>query len=208
MDAKAELRKVLGSQTNDKAVHAQAILSIISEVESRDEKIELLDYTITDLGKVEKHEQILSNKGIDPQRWDDLNSKLLVIVNNYVRNAFFSTKNSQEFAAELLRILDFFADPDEKAFCLAVVLYTTSVVPYHNLPGDAITLTEDEFKQLILANKDKSELMRYLVELPFFDWTQAASQVLQVIDDCGDNKKLRIALLTLFMMAKTNAERK
>lgn len=208
MDRKEELRKVLGSQTNDKAVHAQAILGVIADAESRDEKIELLEYTITNLGKVEKHEQILSNKGLDAGRWNDLDSKLTVIVHNQVRNSFFSTKNSKEFATELLRLLEFFSAPDEQTFCLGTVLYTTSVVPYHNLPGDPVTLTGDEYKQLILANKDKSELMRYLVELPFFDWTQAASQVLQVIDDCGDNKKLRIALLSLFMMAKTDIERK
>lgn len=207
MDRKEELRKVLGSQTNDRAVHAQAILKVIAEADSHDEKIALLEYTITQLGKVEKHEQILSNKGLDAQTWNELNTKLGQIVHNHVRNAFFATKNSNEFAVELLRLLDFFVNPDEKTFCFGTVLYGTSVVPYHNLPGDPVILTDAEFNQLILANKDKSELMNYLVELPFFDWTQAASQILQVIDNCGDNKKLRIALLAFFMMKKVKAAR-
>ena len=62
-----------------------------------------------------------------------------------------------------------------------------------------------EYKQLLLAHKDKAELILYLVKLPFFDWNEAASQVLQVIDEVGP-KKLRVALLSLFMTAKIKAE--
>lgn len=201
MDRKAELIKILGSQTNDKAVHAQAIWNVVKDAESREEKVDLLEYVLTDIFKVPKHPLVLSNKGLDSARWADCSKKLGKIVKDQVRNAFFATSNSKQFATELLRILDFYCDPDDLTFTLGTALYSCDVIPYHNLPGDPVQLSNDELTQLIAANKDRAELIKYLVSLPFFDWTQAVSQVLQVIDDVED-RKVRIALLTLYMIRK------
>jgi hypothetical protein len=205
MDRKQELTKILGSKTNDKAVHAQAIWRVISDAQSRDEKVELLEFAISNLGKVERHPQILSNKGMEPEKWSKLAKKLQNIVTDHIRNAFFATTNSKDFAAELLRLLEFYTDPDEQTFCLGSALFDSNVIPYHNLPGDPLSISNEEFQQVILANKEKADLIHYLVRLPFYDWTQAVSQVLQVIDDVED-KKLRIALLTLYMIEKIKSQ--
>jgi hypothetical protein len=201
MERKEEIRKILGSQTTNKSVHAQALWQLIDTAESLEEKIELLEIVFTELISVEKHNQILSNKGIDVDEWNDLDRKYTRMVMDFSRNAFFSTNNSKEFSGEILRLLDFFKAENEKAFCLAIVAYSTNIVPYHNLPGDSIRISAEEYRQLLLANKDKAALVKYLVNLPFYDWTEAASQVLQVIDDVTD-KKLRIALLSYFMTLK------
>lgn len=201
MERKEEIRKILGSQTTDKSVHAQALWQLIETAESREEKIELLEIVFTELTTVEKQSPVLSNKGMDIDEWNDLSRKYARMVGDFSRNAFFSTRNSKEFSGEILRLLDFFGTENEKAFCLATVTYSTNIVPYHNLPGDSVRISDEEYKQLLLANKDKANLVRYLVNLPFYDWTEAASQVLQVIDDVTD-KKLRNALLSYFMTLK------
>lgn len=201
MNRKEELNKIMGSQTNDKAVHAQALWNFLAEADSREEKIELLEHVIINLSKVDKHPLMLSNKGLEPGRWSELSKKLGNIVKDHVRNAFFSTNNSKDFAAELYKLYEFLSEPDEVTFALGTTLYSCAVIPYHSLPGDLFDFADDEFKQLILANKEKSELINYLVRLPFYSWTQAVSQVIQVIDDV-DDQKLRVALLTLYMIAK------
>jgi hypothetical protein len=206
MDRKEEILKILGSQTlgaksGDKSVNAQALWEVVEKADSREEKVELLEAIFTKWGKAPKNAYVLKNAGIGSDNWDELNRKLTGIVTDYSRNTFFTTKNSHEFATEILRFLDFFPPENEKIFCLATILYASDIIPYHNLPGDTIRISDEEHRALLLANTEKAELIRYLVSLPFFSWNEAASQVLQVVDSVED-KKLRIALLSYFMIAK------
>jgi hypothetical protein len=205
MDRKLELTKVMGSKTSNKSVHAQAMWRVIDEAESKEEKVDLLEFVVTNFGKVPTHPQVLGEKGLEPAKWNKLVKKIGSMVNDHIRNAFFSTANSRDFAGELLRLVEFFPDPEEKTVCLGTALFSCNIVPYHNLPGDPVTISQEELQQLLLANKNEAELIGYLVMLPFYDWTQAAAQVLQVIDST-DDKKLRVALLTWFMVQKVNSE--
>jgi len=206
MDKKTEMRKILGSQTTDKSIHAQAIYEVLKQASTQEDRIELLEIALAEYSKVDKHDQVLSNKGINSEDWNEYNRKYTKMVSDFTRNAYFETKNLHDFTNEILRLIDFFKTEDEKSFCIATTIFTTNIIPYREIPGDPVRISEEEYKQLLLAHKDKSELILYLVKLPFFDWNEAASQVLQVVDEV-DNKKLRVALLSLFMMSKIRSER-
>lgn len=134
------------------------------------------------------------------------NRKHLKLIKDFTRNAYFETQNVKEFTKEIDRIINFFRTEEEKAFCLSVIIFSANIIPYKQIPGDPVKISTDEYKNLLLAHKDKSDLILYLVSLPFFDWNEAASQLLQVLDDNVDNKKLRVALLSLFMTAKIKEE--
>ena len=201
MNLKSEIRRILGSKTDDKSVHAQAILDLLNEADSTEQKVELLEVAFIERDKVEKSPEVLKNKGLEPDVYAECGRLLGNIANQHARNAFFSTENSKEFTEEILRFIDFQKKPEDQCYCLAIILYDTNIIPYHNLPGKPVRISYDEYKQLLLSHKESAELIGYLVNLPFFDWVEATSVLLQVIDDAKD-PKLRIALLSYFMMAK------
>jgi len=82
------MRKVLGSQTDDKSVLAQAILKILKAAGSPEERVELLAIALAERDSVDKDPKSLPNKGIDDSIWDQLLRTHVDIVNGHMKMAF------------------------------------------------------------------------------------------------------------------------
>lgn len=187
------LRTVLGSNTNDKSVHAQALLKVLQTATSPDERIDLLVIALVERDSVPKTPKALPNKGIPQEEWDQLVKTHSDMINGHLKMAFFKTRTAKEFATEILRLLDFFGEDNEKTFVLAKSLFSP-YVPYHELPGTPAHMTSGEYKHKLQSDEKRVELIDYIQELPFDERTERASMILQVIDDTTD-KELRVALL-------------
>ena len=194
MSKLATLKKVLGSQTTDKTVHAQAIWQIILSGESEEERIELLSTALKEIDDVPKNPQNLPNKGISKADWDEMCKTHSEMVNGFLKMAFFKTHNVKDFAKEIFRLVDLFQADPEKTFIYARVLYS-QYVPYFELPGTPVHMTDSEFRHNLESAEQQVKLIRYICRLPFDEYTERASMMLQVIDGAGDNKSLRVALL-------------
>lgn len=55
-------------------------------------------------------------------------------------------------------------------------------------------MTNAEFRHKLETDEKKLELINYIIDLPFDEYTERASMLLQIIDDTKDND-LRVALL-------------
>jgi hypothetical protein len=65
------MRKILGSQTTDKSIHGQAIYEALKQAGSEEERIELLEIVLSEYSKVDRHDQVLSNKGLSTDVWNE-----------------------------------------------------------------------------------------------------------------------------------------
>jgi hypothetical protein len=193
MSNTTSLRTVLGSQTDDKSVLAQAILKVIQSATSQNERIELFAIALAERDSVPKQPKALPNKGIDQDAWDQLKKTHSDIVDGHMKMAFSKAHNVKEFASEILRLIDFLSEDNEKTFACARVLFSR-YVPYQELPGTPVHMTRGEYNHKLGSDPKRKGLMDYIAELPFDERTERASMLLQVLDDTQD-KDLRVALL-------------
>lgn len=192
MGAEKMIREVLGSQTNDKSVHAQALFKIITSV-SEAEQADLLAIALAERDEVPKSPKALPNKGIDQDTWDRLVKTHSDMIDGHLKMAFFKTHECKNFAAEILRLIQFFQEDDEKVYAVAHALFSP-YVPYHSLPGTPVHMSNMEYQHKLESDKRRVDLIEYVMELPFDEKTERASMLLQVVDDT-DDKDLRVALL-------------
>jgi hypothetical protein len=136
----AEMRTVLGSQTNDKSVAAQAVLKLIQTAISNEEKVELLAVALRERDSVTKTGKALPNKGITPDTWDTLIRTNAAMVDGFQKMAFFRSRTAEDFAAEILKLLDFFSEENERTVALAVTLWS-EYVPFQDLPGARLSIS-------------------------------------------------------------------
>jgi hypothetical protein len=190
----AEMRTVLGSQTNDKSVAAQAVLKLIQTAISNEEKVELLAVALRERDSVTKTGKALPNKGITPDTWDTLIRTNAAMVDGFQKMAFFRSRTAEDFAAEILKLLDFFSEENERTVALAVTLWS-EYVPFQELPGAPVHMSTAEYQHKLASEDKKTRLIDYIIGLPFDERTETASMILQVIDDSVD-KDLRVALLS------------
>jgi len=194
MSLENNLRNVLGSQTTDKSIRAQAVLTIMLNAPSPEEKVDLLAIALCERESVTKNPKSLPNKGISQEIWDELAKTHADMVNGHMKMAFFKTQNAKDFAAQILRLIDFFPDEDEKTYVLAKALFSP-YAPYHQLPGTPAHMTDSEYNHKLKSDQGRVQLIDYIVRLPFDERTERASLLLQVVDDTND-KDLRVALLS------------
>jgi hypothetical protein len=187
------MRKVLGSQTDDKSVLAQAILKILKSAGSPEERVELFAIALTEIDSVDKDPKSLPNKGIDDATWEQLTRTHVDIINGHMKMAFSRTSSAKEFATELLRLIDFLEEDNEKTFALAQILFSP-YVPYQELPGTPVHMSSAEYGHKLQSDRRRTELVNYIMGLPFDERTERASLLLQILDDTQDNE-LRVALL-------------
>ncbi len=193
MSKTAELRAVLGSQTSDKSVRAEALLKVIDSADSSDERGELLATAFLERDSVTKTPKTLPNKGLPDDRWDILAKTHGDLVHGHLKMAFFKTRTAKEFAFEVLRLIDFLPDSQEKTFVLATALFSP-YVPYRELPGTPVYMSNAEYRHKLESDKNRVDLIDYIMGLPFDERTERASMLLQVFDDTSD-RDLRVALL-------------
>jgi hypothetical protein len=189
----AVLRTVLGSQTNDKAVLAEALLKTISTAGSDEERSDLMSIALLERDSVSKNPKSLPNKGLDQNTWDQLAKTHSDIVDGFMKMAFSKSKTAKDFALEILRLLDFVADTDATTYAFARVLFSP-YVPFQQLPGTPVHMTNADYNHKLASEPKQTSLVDYISALPFDERTERASMLLQVIDDTQD-KDLRVALL-------------
>lgn len=192
MSKQATIRAILGSQTNDKSVHAEALLKVILEA-ANDERADLLAIVLVERDKVAKSPKTLPNKGLTDDRWDMLVRTHGDMIDGALKLAFFNSRTAKEFAVEILRLIDFFPDQDEKTFAMAKAMFSP-YVPYHELPGTPVHMSNSEYRHKLESDEERVGLIDYIMGLPFDERTERASMLLQVIDDTQD-RDLRVALL-------------
>lgn len=187
------VRAILGSQTDDKTVVAQALLRVINAAADLNEKGEILTIALVERDNAPRIPQTLPNPGISDDRWEQLTRSHSDLVNGYLKMAFFKTSTAREFATELLRIIAFMPTEEEQTYALAKALFSP-YVPYRQLPGTPVHMSDVTFRQKLASEKTRLELIEYIIGLPFGEYTEQASMLLQVLDDTAD-PEVRVALL-------------
>jgi len=194
MSAKEEsIRSILGSETNDKSVHAQAIHEILKTAADEDERAELFAIVITERDSVPKKPKPLSNKGLSAEDWADLNNTQHKVVLSFLLRTFLRTSSALEFAKGALRVLDLFDTDDEKTFAIASIMFSP-YVPYRHLPARIQPMSSERFDHLVQANKEQVDLIRYAINIPFNKTTEVASLILPILD-AEQDQETRVALL-------------
>ena len=187
------IRSVLGSETNDKSVQAQAVLEILKTATDDDERARLFAIVLTERDSVAKRPKPLSNKGLTPEEWSDLVDTQQGVVNSHLLRTFLRTSHVMDFSKDALRVLDLFDTDNERTFAIAAMMFSP-YVPYRQLPGRIVPIPSQRFDHLIKANKDKVELIEYAINIPFNKTTEVASLLLPILDAAGD-QDTRVALL-------------
>lgn len=187
------IRSILGSETNDKSVLAQAIHEVLKTAVDEDERAALFAIVLTERESVAKKPKPLSNKGLSPEEWTDLNNTQHLVVLTYLLRTFHRTTTALEFAKGALRVLDLFDTDSEKTFAIASIMFSP-YVPYRQLPGRIIPMPSERFDHLAKANKDQIELIEYAIQIPFNKTTEVASLILPILDSEQD-QETRVALL-------------
>jgi hypothetical protein len=190
----AALRTVLGAQTTDKSVHAQALLQVIESAPTYEERAELLVIVLTERDSVPKTPHSLPNKGIQNDDWQALTKTHADMIDGYQKMAFFKSRTPHDFAKEILRFLEFFNEEDERTYTLANTIWS-EYVPFQELPGTPVHMTGAEYGHKLKSEPKKTHLIDYIVGLPFEERTERSSMILQVVDDTTD-RDLRVALLS------------
>jgi len=193
MNDKDTIRSILGSQTDDKSVVAQAILKVLNTVQDEQEKCELLAVALVERDSVPKVAKVLQNIGVSDDDWDQLTKSHSDMVNGHLKMAFFKSQTALDFAKEIIRLIDFFTSEAERAYTLAKALFSP-YIPYRQLPGTPIHMTQSEFRQKLESEKNRLELIEYIIKLPFDEYTEQASMLLQVLED-AQSKDIKVALL-------------
>lgn len=193
------LKKLMGSLTDDKAVRAQAIWGLIKD-KNEEEKIELLSICFSEKGKVPSYDEELKNEGFPVETFQELSEAYSTMIDAHLKNSFFNSRSVNDFSKQILRLIDFYDEENEKIYCL-LHCYYSDYIPFHELPGTPLRLSDERFYNLLDSNGDKKDLIDYLVKLPFTTYTEAISHVLHVIDSI-DNIELRTALLSYYFMSR------
>lgn len=197
--SKTILKKIMGSLTDDKAVRTQAIWSLIKD-KSEEEQIELLSICFTEKGKVPSYEEELKNEGFPTEKFQELSEAYSDMIDAHLKNAFFNSRSVDAFSKQILKLINFYEHENEKIYCL-LHCYYSNYIPFHELPGTPLRLSDEQFTHLLNSNEDKKDLIDYLVKLPFSSYTGAISHVLHVIDSI-DSIELRTALLSYYFMSR------
>ena len=193
------LRKLMGANTDDKSIRSQAIWKLVSNKEE-DEQIELLSICFTERDKVPKNEEDLKNEGLSNETWQMLSESLSEMVSAHLKNAFFNSRNVNQFSKHVLKLINFYEDENEKVYCLSRCIYSV-YVPFLELPGTPLRMTDEKFTHLLKTYDKKVDLIKYLVKLPFNSYTEAISHVLHIIDS-EKNQEVRTALLAYYFIAR------
>lgn len=194
MPAKEDvIRGILGSETNDKSVHAQAIHEVLKTAVDDDERAALFAIVLMERDSVPKKAKPLSNKGLSPEEWAELNSTQHQIVLAHLLRTFLRTTTAPEFAKGALKVLDLFDTDNEKTFAIASIMFSP-YVPYRQLPGRIVPISSERFDHLVQANKGQVELIEYAINIPFNKTTEVASLLLPILDKEQD-QEARVALL-------------
>jgi len=193
------LRKLLGSQTNDKSIMGQAIWQLISALES-EEQIELLSICFTERNSVPKYEEGLKNSGLTNEEWDNLIESISDMIDAHLKNAFFNSRTVNEFSKQVLKLINFFDTENEKTYCLTHCIFS-NYIPFHELPGEPLRLSNERFHHLLHSNNSKKDLIDYIVKLPFSSYTEAVSHVLHIVDS-EKSQELRTSLLSYYIAGR------
>lgn len=200
MDNEMQIRKILGCGTQSKSVIASAIFDVLEKASSDEEKIKLLGIAFVERDSVPKQPMIFEQSDVfGNERWEMLNKKLLATAHAFVKATYFSTSSINEFSREILRFIAFFQEKDEKIFVLASILYYGEVMPYKQLPATPLSISQRDYEHLIKSNRESYEMIIHAACLPFQTYAEELSIVLQVIDECGDNRPLKVALLCAYV---------
>jgi hypothetical protein len=190
------IRTILGSDTTDKSVHSQALLDVLKTGSDENEKADLLIVILTERDSVKKQPETLSNKGLSQEDWKTISDSYGGLAEEFMRTAFFKSSNAHEFALEIVRFLQLFADDKIQTFLLSALVFSSPYVPYKELPGQPVKMTQHDFDHIIQANPDSAGLVRYISALPFHTVVEHASMLLQVLDE-EKKKEVRASLLGL-----------
>ena len=193
------IRKILGSQTNNKSVRAQAIYNVLRE-KNEDEKIHLLSICLTEMHLVNKNYDTLKNEGLTELQWQDLLQSLAQMIRAHINSAFFKTRTAEEFARQVLKLMNFYDTEEEKIVCLAYVL-NSEFVPFIELPGERLKIDSERYNHLLSLKKDDVRLIDYIIQLPFKTMTEEASHILHILDK-HDGIELRACLLGYYARKK------
>lgn len=195
MHKRNTIKQILGSDTDDRSVRAEAIYKVLVTASDEKEMSELLAGCITDLHSVPKTPNTLKNQGLSQDDWDNLVSTRTELLNSHLKSSFFKSKTAIEFATQFLKVFHILDDEKEKIYAISIIL-NSPYVPYKELPSDIVRMTQHQFEHLVESNKEKSDLIKYVVGIPFKTTVELASLVLPILDD-ESNKEVRVALLGL-----------
>jgi len=196
MKNKDLLKNVLGAESNSKSVIAGAILDVLNKAESLEEKKELLSIALIERDTVKKQPIALENKDLSEEKWTDLTTSHLDIVLGHLKMAFLKTNNAIDFSGEVIRLIDFFTETDEKVFALATTLFSI-YAPYKELPGTPERIPEHKSTHLLDGNREMVDLIKYVTGLPF-TVIESSSLILQILDSIKNNE-LRVTLLAFYV---------
>lgn len=192
----SEVSVVLGACTDDKSVIAEALLDILDQAETDDEKSNLIAYTIQNRDTAPRGEQVPVQEGIPKNVWDVMVQTHTEMVRGFLRLSFARSRRVADFSHDVLRMLRLFDSRVEQIFVLAAVLYS-DYVPYAEVLQGPLTLAPDQYIDLLKNNNEMAEKIRFVVRVPFMTHLDGADLVLRILDDCSDTN-LRVALLALY----------
>lgn len=194
MSSKQEtLDHILGAENTDKSVMSQAVLEVLRTATDEEERNELMAHAMVHRDDAAKHATSLRNKGLTDEAWQHLLHSYADLISAHLKMAFYQSNNAKEFAGKALRLLDLVDGDDEQTFVISGILFSP-YVPYMQLPGEIVQMSTERFSHLIQSNKEKANLIRYVIGIPFTKTTELASLVLPVLDD-EPNKEVRVGLL-------------
>jgi len=199
MTNEEQIRKILGTAIQYISSASNAILEVIDAASSDEEKVNLLGIAFVERDSVPKQPALMERLyRLEDGEWEKLDKKYALMVQSFMTTTYFSTTSIDEFSKEMLRFLAFFREKNEKIYVLAAILYTKAIMPYKQLPGVPLHMSDAEYAHLLKSNPDGASMIRHLESVPFDTRTQEVSVVLQVIDEYEANKPLRVALLAYY----------
>jgi len=197
-----QIRVILGSSSRSKPTIGSGIFTVIEKAPSDEEKIKLLAIALTERDSVKKQPNLLKDTDIlDKGKWELFSRRYFETVSSFVKSTYFSTSSIEEFSSEMFRFIYFFKEKEERIYVLSSVLFH-AVMPYRKLPAKPLHLTNEVLSHLLTSNSERHDTIEYISKLPFDQYSEEVSMVLQVIDECGNNRSLRVALLTTYVLAK------
>ena len=159
--SKTILKKLMGSLTDDKAVRAQAIWSLIKDKEE-EEQIELLSICFIEKGKVKSYDEELKNEGSPVEAFNELSEAYSKMIDAHLKNSFFNSRSVNEFSKQILKLIKFYDEENEKIYCL-LHCYYSDYIPFHELPGTPLRLSDERFRNLLDSNQEKKDKINELI---------------------------------------------
>lgn len=195
------IKRILGSETNDKTIRMHAILKVLNSVDEK-EKVELLSIILTERDSVPKNTDELKEEGLSEEEWHNTISSLNQMIDGHLKNAFFKSRSVKEFSAQLIKLLSFFETETEQIICLAKYIYSP-YIPFKELPGEPVRLTDEKYMHLLESNKEKIQMIKYICNLPFFQKMEEISHLLHILSEIDDHS-LECALLSYYCTIRDN----